>query len=98
MSSFSFFFEVQDLTKRGYNVKLKHVKGHQDTTTAVDQLSKESRLNVQADKIATNALKSKGNGIYCEFTANPVSLWVDNEPITSKVKTFVRKALKSTNK
>jgi hypothetical protein len=79
--------EIKDLTNRGYNVKMEHVKGHQDATTPVDQLSKEARLNVQADELATNALKSQVHGIYCELTAFPVSLWIDNDPITSKVKT-----------
>jgi hypothetical protein len=54
--------------------------------------SKEARRNVQADKLATNALKSQVHGIYCELTANPVSLCIYKEPITSKVKTCVRTA------
>jgi hypothetical protein len=85
-------FEIKDLTARGYTVKMEHVKGHQDATTPIDQLSKEARLNVRADELATDALKSQVHGIYCELTANPVSLWIDNQPITSKVKTCVRTA------
>jgi hypothetical protein len=84
--------EIKDLTNRGYNITKEHVKGHQDTTMTVDKLSKEARLNVQADELATNALKTQAHGIYCELTANPVSLWIDNEPITSKMKTCVRTA------
>jgi hypothetical protein len=84
--------EIQDLTSQGYIVTMQHVKGHQDTTTPINQLSKEARLNVRADALATEALKSHVHGIYCELTANAATLWIDNQPITSKVKTCVRTA------
>jgi hypothetical protein len=84
--------ELRDLTSRGYKVHIEHVKGHQDATTPIDQLSIEARLNVQAEELATDALKSQVHGMYCELPANQVSLWIDNQPITSKVKTCVRTA------
>jgi hypothetical protein len=71
---------------------MEHIKGHQDLTMPIDQLSKKARLNVRADELATDGLKSQVHGIYCELTANPDSLWINNEPITSKVKTCVRTA------
>jgi hypothetical protein len=85
-------FEMKDVTNRGYKIHMEHLKGHQDTTTPINQLSKEARLNVRADLLATEALKSQAHGKYCELPANPVSLWIDNHPITSKMKTCVRTA------
>jgi hypothetical protein len=84
--------EIGDLSSRGFKVQMEHVKGHQDATTPINQLSNEAKLNVRADALATDALKSQVHGIYCELPANPVSLWIDNQPITSKVKTCVRTA------
>jgi hypothetical protein len=82
--------KIKDLTSRGYKVHMVHVKGHQDATTPIDQLSNEARLNIRADELATDALKSQVHGIYCELPANPVSLWIDIEPITTQVNTCVR--------
>jgi hypothetical protein len=84
--------EIKYLTNQEYIVTMKHVKGHQDAIIPINQLSKEARLNVRADHLAKDALKSHVHGIYCELPANPVSLWIDNQPITSRVKTCVRTA------
>jgi hypothetical protein len=71
---------------------MEHVKGHQDATKPIDQLSNEAGLNVQAEDLATDSLKTQVHGLYCELPANPVSILIYNQPITSKVKMCVRTA------
>jgi hypothetical protein len=66
----------------------EHVKGHQDRTKALDKLTIPEYLNVKADELATDALKShlfeKPNDRDIKFPSCNTSLMRDGKIISSK--------------
>jgi hypothetical protein len=73
---------------------LKHVKGHQDSETPIHLLSPEARANVEADRLATEQLRSMPRPMK-KIPFNPSSqamLVIDNEYVTSDFKNSIRDA------
>ena len=48
--------QILDTLELFPHVKIKHVKGHQDSTLTFDEIPWEGKLNIFADQLATEAL------------------------------------------
>jgi hypothetical protein len=74
-------------------IKVQHVKGHQDRKRNKANLSKESSMNVEADKEATIALELHSNKQeYCELPETRAMLYKHGEPVTSNEAITLRRA------
>ena len=86
------------LEKNKVNVRVRHVKGHQDKEQQYHNLTRESQLNVQADKQATRALrKHKRKEDYTQLPNTKAMLYIEGEPTTSKEALLLRRAYLSQN-
>jgi hypothetical protein len=82
--------EISLMKEQTINITFHHVKGHQDSTKPMEELSTEAKLNIEADRLASLPLKQVPQASYQDFCANHVSLFVDSEPVTAKIKTILR--------
>jgi hypothetical protein len=79
----------KQLEKQNVKIDLGHVKGHQDETRHVSELSTEAQLNVKANDLATDALNDalEGNSTttFYQFPAAQCHLTIDGVPVLSNV-------------
>ena len=76
------------MTSLGVALNTKHEKGHQDAKTKCEDLLLLGQLNVDADKLATQALQeSKVEKISLLFTNTSCHLTLNDKTITSRIKT-----------
>jgi hypothetical protein len=80
---------IAALSLKHIQVVIEHVKGHQDNTASTIPLSRPASLNVEADRLAGLHLELPIPDYY-DFDANPVTLRVNGDVITSKYKYILR--------
>jgi hypothetical protein len=88
--------ELSELRKNGSNIKIQHVKGHQDTNTNIrHELTNEEILNVAADKLTHEARSLPLIQEYNKFPANKVDLTLNTKVINSNYSKMVNLAFHS---
>ena len=84
---------INILQKHNIIITVKHVKGHQDRKRAVHTLSKESKMNVEADKDATLAMQTHSYSTeYSPLPTTTTMLYKQGQPVTSKEAQTLRRA------
>jgi hypothetical protein len=76
---------MQTLQNEGHSIKaIEHVKGHKDKNVPEHKLSWPAKLNIKADKLASNALATMTiNKRNMDVTHNPVRLMVGVDIVTA---------------
>jgi predicted RNA-binding Zn-ribbon protein involved in translation (DUF1610 family) len=82
----------KQLRKQQLFIKVNHIKGHQDRVK--QQLNHQEKLNVEADKLATEALSLKKITVPTKLFAN-ASLCINNLLVTASNKKELRRAHQS---
>jgi hypothetical protein len=81
---------INNLGKNEENVLIKHVKGHQDRGISV--LNYDAVLNIEADHIATNALRNTVTMDECELPSTKATLWINGLRVSSNHTKHLRDA------
>jgi hypothetical protein len=83
------------LEKYGINVTPKHVKGHQDSDKAYEELSFEAQMNCDCDKAADEHMHQPPDGLAPRDSApflpsSKIGLLLDGKLITSNIEQHIR--------
>jgi hypothetical protein len=78
------------------DIHTKHVKGHQDDDKTYDQLSYEAQLNIQADRLATQAWQT----YFCahphvHYPDSRCTLYINNAAVNRAYRSYMRRAYSS---
>jgi hypothetical protein len=66
--------------------KVRHVRGHQDKHTAINNLDRWSRLNVEMDQLAKAYIEvAKVRPRHFSISGEPWSIWIENKKITKDI-------------
>jgi hypothetical protein len=87
--------EIESLQRRSCNIKIEHVKGHQDTATHQRELTYEEILNIAADKLTHVARALPQVKEYEQLPTNKCNFKLNNKYINSHIPKMVNLAFHS---